>query len=115
MITERVMDLWRDQKLQDFLHEQCENKSRDEELQADLFASVWAWISCNAPDQMDVDTIREYAIEAIDYAYRKELAERQLIHELIALAEIEEQDVRVGSCLERRSDAGTIISGGWRY
>ncbi len=109
MTMERCHELFRDKDLQEFIRGECRRRTHDEDMQEDLFASAWAWISCNAPDQMDLDTLKEWAEEAIEREYRQELRERNMVDELIRMAEIEEQDVRIGYPWTRRSDAGTII------
>lgn len=78
MTTERCLELWYDKELQRSIREECRRLTRDRDLYERCFSEAWCWISCSAPDDMDIDLIVYYAADAIFNEYRKELGQRKI-------------------------------------
>jgi hypothetical protein len=106
MTTERCLELFYDAELQAFIRERCRNRVHDEQMQADCFAAAWSWISANAPDDMDIDSIKHWASCAIVNAYRKELRQRHLKGALLELCIQEDGEIRDYEPYGHRWDAG---------
>ena len=109
MTMERVIELWGDCELQEFISRQCCRLSHDEEIQRDCFACAWAWISASAPDDMEIETIKRYAGRAVVNEYKRELRQRRLTRTLLDICCVEESEILDFEPYGRRGDAGELV------
>jgi hypothetical protein len=107
--AERCANLFRDDRLREAIWSECRRHSHDEEMQADFFASAWAWISSSAPDDLDVEAVEEFALCAVRLAYRHELANRKLTRTLLEICIVEEAEIVDFEPYAGRADAGTLL------